>query len=96
MNLDQVMNIGEEFEGYIEKLFVNFLPYALSINNKVNAITVYLNFRKIFTIRIKFSDMYSPYATFNTIFELSEEQSYSDLSKTIKIPCPKESNFFKV
>ncbi|XP_025406324.1 uncharacterized protein LOC112680444 [Sipha flava] len=77
MNLDQVMNIGEEFEGYIEKLYVNFLPYALTINNK-------------------FSDMYSPYATFNTIFELSEEQSYSDLSKTIKIPCPQQSHFIKV
>lgn len=35
MNLDQVMNIGEDFEGYIEQLNVNFIPYALTINNKV-------------------------------------------------------------
>jgi hypothetical protein len=52
MNLDQVMNIGEEFEGYIEKLYVNFLPYALTINNKVTTITVCFHFKNIFTIRI--------------------------------------------
>lgn len=40
--------------------------------------------------------MYLPYATFNTIFELSEEQSYLDLSKIIKIPCPKLSNLLRV
>ncbi|XP_050528752.1 uncharacterized protein LOC126898582 [Daktulosphaira vitifoliae] len=28
---NQVMNIGEGFEGYIEKLYVNFIPFALSI-----------------------------------------------------------------
>lgn len=43
MNLDQVMNIGEDFEGYIEKLYVNFVPYALTINNKVpNRHIIYL------------------------------------------------------
>lgn len=35
INLDQVMNIGGDFEGYIEKLNVNFISYALTINNKV-------------------------------------------------------------
>lgn len=29
------MNIGEDFEGYIEKLCVNFLPYALTMDMKV-------------------------------------------------------------
>jgi len=38
MNLDQVMNIGENFEGYIEKLYVNFIPHALTINNKVRTV----------------------------------------------------------
>lgn len=38
INFDQVMNIGEIFEGYIEKLNVNFIPYALTINDKVTTI----------------------------------------------------------
>jgi len=40
--------------------------------------------------------MYLPYATFNTVFELSEEQLYSDLFNTIKIPCPQSSSNWKV
>lgn len=40
--------------------------------------------------------MYLPYATFNTVFELSEEQLFSDLSNTIKIPCPHSSSNWKV
>jgi len=40
--------------------------------------------------------MYLPYATFNTVFELSEEQLYSDLFSTIKIPCPQSSSNWKV
>jgi len=36
MNLDQVMIVGEGFEGYIKKLDVNFMPYALTINQKVH------------------------------------------------------------
>jgi hypothetical protein len=35
VNLDQVTIIGEDFEGYIKKFDVNFIPYALSINDKV-------------------------------------------------------------
>ncbi|XP_025192604.1 uncharacterized protein LOC112592664 [Melanaphis sacchari] len=78
VNLDQVMIIGEDFEGYIKKFDVNFIPYALTINDK-------------------FSDtMYLPYTTFNTVFELSEEQSYSDLFDTIKIPCPQLRRNWKV
>lgn len=34
------MNIGEDFEGYINKLYVNFIPYALTIDNKVTAIFI--------------------------------------------------------
>lgn len=30
------MNVGEYFEGYIEKLMINFVPYALTVNNKVS------------------------------------------------------------
>ncbi|XP_026805571.1 uncharacterized protein LOC113548730 [Rhopalosiphum maidis] len=78
VNLDQVTIIGEDFEGHIKKFDVNFIPYALTINDK-------------------FSDtMYLPYTTFNTVFELSEEQSYSDLLNTIKIPCPQPSNNWKL
>lgn len=40
--------------------------------------------------------MYLPYATSNTIFEVSDEQLYSDLSKKIMIPCPYPNNFWKV
>jgi len=40
--------------------------------------------------------MYLPYATFNTVFELSEEQLYSDLFNTIKIPFPQSSSNWKV
>lgn len=37
VNLDQVMNVGEDFEGYIEKLQVNFVPYTLTMeDNNVN------------------------------------------------------------
>jgi len=36
VNLDQVTIIGEDFEGYIKKFDVNFIPYALSINDKVH------------------------------------------------------------
>lgn len=38
INFDQVMNVGESFEGYIEKLNVNFMSYALTINDKVTTI----------------------------------------------------------
>ncbi|XP_050060956.1 uncharacterized protein LOC114129897 isoform X2 [Aphis gossypii] len=78
VNLDQVMIIGEDFEGYIKKFDVNFMPYALTINEKLS------------------DTMYIPYTTFNTVFELSEEQSYSDLFNTIKIPCPQPSNNWKL
>ncbi|XP_060872794.1 uncharacterized protein LOC132946753 [Metopolophium dirhodum] len=78
LNLDQVTNIGEGFEGYIKKFDVNFIHYALTINDK-------------------FSDtMYLPYATFNTVFELSEEQLYSDLFDTIKIPFPQSCSNWKL
>lgn len=40
--------------------------------------------------------MYLPYSTFNTIFELSEEQSYMNLSETVKIHCPQISVFWMV
>lgn len=40
--------------------------------------------------------MYVPYEIFNTIFELSEEQLHSNLSKSIKVPCPRENNSWKV
>lgn len=36
VNMDQVMIIGEDFEGYIKKFDVNFMPYALTINEKVH------------------------------------------------------------
>lgn len=36
VNLDQVMIIGEDFEGYIKNVDVNFMPYALTINEKVH------------------------------------------------------------
>jgi len=43
VNLDQVMIIGEDFEGYIKKFDVNFMPYALNINKKVHKyIYIYL------------------------------------------------------
>lgn len=43
VNLDQVMIIGEDFEGYIKKFDVNFMPYALTINEKVHKyIYIYL------------------------------------------------------
>lgn len=40
IQLDQVMNIGEDFEGYIDKLYVNCIPYALTIGNKVTGILI--------------------------------------------------------
>lgn len=40
--------------------------------------------------------MYLPYLIYNTIFELLEEQSYSDLSSTIEIPCLELGEFWKV
>jgi len=40
MNLDQVTSIGEDFEGYIKKLDVNFVHYALTINDKVYLIYI--------------------------------------------------------
>lgn len=36
VNFNQIMNIGEGFEGYIEKLNVNFIPFALSTNDQVS------------------------------------------------------------
>lgn len=57
------MNIGENFEGLIEKLHVNFIPYALTINNEVKEIYFFtfgcltqlfvfyfLDFRYVFTL----------------------------------------------
>lgn len=35
------MKIGEDFEGYIERLSVNFVPYALALNQKVSKKIVY-------------------------------------------------------